>query len=91
MNGRMSISLMSSNADLPIIVSPNLEKLKSVKNTCWNRSGVTALRGNFHPFNDILVMPTFHPSYLVRNEGNRQLRKMVWEDMKKVIAFLGKK
>ncbi len=55
------------------------------------RSGVTALRGNFHPFNDILVMPTFHPSYLIRNEGNRQLRKMVWEDMKKVMAFLGKK
>ena len=55
------------------------------------RSGVTTLRGNFYPFNDILVMPTFHPSYLVRNEGNRQLRKMVWEDMKKVMAFLGKK
>jgi DNA polymerase len=53
--------------------------------------GVTALRGNFCPFNDILVMPTFHPSYLVRNERNRQLRKMVWEDMKKVMAFLGKK
>ena len=55
------------------------------------RSGVTALRGNFYPYNDILVMPTFHPSYLVRNEGNRELRKMVWEDMKKVMAFLGKK
>ena len=56
-----------------------------------SRSGVTTLRGDFYPFNDILVMPTFHPSYLVRNEGNRQLRKMVWEDMKKVMAFLGKK
>jgi uracil-DNA glycosylase family 4 len=56
-----------------------------------SRSGVTALRGNFYPFNDILVMPTFHPSYLVRNQGNRELKKMVWEDMKKVMAFLSKK
>ncbi|MBN1224771.1 MAG: uracil-DNA glycosylase [Candidatus Aminicenantes bacterium] len=55
-----------------------------------SKKGVTALRGDFYPYNDILVMPTFHPSYLVRNEGNRLLRKNVWEDMKKVMAFLGK-
>jgi DNA polymerase len=36
-------------------------------------------------------MPTFHPSYLIRNEGNKEIKKMVWEDMKKVMAFLGKK
>ena len=53
--------------------------------------GMTALRGNFHEFNDIQVMPTFHPSYLIRNEGNKSIKKMVWEDMKKVMAFLGKK
>ncbi len=55
-----------------------------------SKSGVTTLRGTFHPFEDILVMPTFHPSYLVRNEANRMLKKMVWEDMKKVMACLGK-
>jgi DNA polymerase len=55
-----------------------------------SKSGVTILRGTFHPFEDILVMPTFHPSYLVRNETNRLLKKMVWEDMKKVMAYLGK-
>jgi len=55
------------------------------------RSGVTALRGSFYPFNDILIMPTFHPSYLVRNQADRHLKKMVWEDMKKVMAYLGKK
>jgi len=53
--------------------------------------GMTALRGDFHDFQNIKVMPTFHPSYLVRNEGNKKLKKMVWEDMKKVMAFLGKK
>jgi len=53
--------------------------------------GMTALRGDFYDFNHIKVMPTFHPSYLIRNEGNKRLKKMVWEDMKKVMAFLGKK
>ncbi len=53
--------------------------------------GMTALRGDFYDFEDIKVMPTFHPSYLIRNEGNRNLKKMVWDDMKKVMAFLGKK
>lgn len=53
--------------------------------------GMTALRGDFHEFQGVQVMPTFHPSYLIRNEGNRILRKMVWEDMQKVMAFLDKK
>lgn len=53
--------------------------------------GMTALRGDFYDFDNIKVMPTFHPSYLIRNEGNKNLKKMVWEDMKKVMAFLGKK
>ena len=53
--------------------------------------GMTALRGSFHEFNDIQVMPTFHPSYIIRNEGNKSIKKMVWEDMKKVMTFLGKR
>jgi DNA polymerase len=53
--------------------------------------GMTALRGDFHDFQNIKVMPTFHPSYLIRNEGNKKLKRMVWEDMKKVMAFLDKK
>ena len=53
--------------------------------------GMTALRGNFYEFGGIQVIPTFHPSYIIRNEGNRKIKKMVWEDMKKVMAFLGKK
>ncbi len=49
---------------------------------------MTALRGSFRDWNGIAVMPTFHPSYLVRNEGNVQLKRMVWDDMKKVMARL---
>lgn len=55
-----------------------------------SRLGMSALRGKFYDYGDIQVMPTFHPSYLVRNEPNKILKKMVWEDMKKVMAFLDK-
>ncbi len=52
---------------------------------------MTALRGTFRDWNGIPVMPTFHPSYLVRNEGNLSLKKMVWDDMRKVMARLAEK
>jgi DNA polymerase len=55
------------------------------------KEGITALRGKFFEFEQIQIMPTFHPSYLIRNENDRTRRKMVWEDMKKVMALLGKK
>ena len=56
-----------------------------------SRLGMTALRGDFSDYGGIRVMPTFHPSYLIRNEHNKILKKMVWEDMQKVMAFLDKK
>jgi DNA polymerase len=34
------------------------------------------------------VMPTFHPSYLLRYEGLSEKRK-VWEDMLQVLERLG--
>ncbi|HEK85586.1 MAG TPA: uracil-DNA glycosylase [Candidatus Aminicenantes bacterium] len=49
---------------------------------------MSEVRGNFGEFSGIPVMPTFHPSYLVRNEGNKEIKKMVWEDMKKVMKLL---
>lgn len=55
------------------------------------KEGITALRGKFFEFDQIQIMPTFHPSYLIRNENDKTRRKMVWEDMKKVMSLLGKK
>ncbi|MDD8020471.1 MAG: uracil-DNA glycosylase family protein [Acidobacteriota bacterium] len=46
------------------------------------------LRGHFGQFRGIPVMPTFHPSYLIRNEGNRGIKRLVWEDMKQVLKLL---
>ena len=54
-------------------------------------AGMSNLRGNFIEYGDILVMPTFHPSYLIRNEGNKEIKKQVWQDMQKVMAVLGRK
>ena len=51
---------------------------------------MTQLRGTFSDWNGIPVMPTFHPSYLIRNEGNRAIKQMVWDDMQKVMARLGR-
>jgi len=50
---------------------------------------MTSLRGNFYAFGDILVMPTFHPAYVLRNEGNKAIKKLVWQDMQKVMTVLG--
>ncbi|HVP90903.1 MAG TPA: uracil-DNA glycosylase [Terriglobales bacterium] len=54
------------------------------------RTSMGQLRGRFADYKGIPLMPTFHPSYLIRNEGNREIRRMVWEDMKKVMALLGR-
>lgn len=56
-----------------------------------NTSAMTLLRGRFYDFRGIRVRPTFHPAYLIRNEGNRELKRMVWIDMQEVMAVLGKK
>jgi DNA polymerase len=42
---------------------------------------ISRLRGRFFDFQGTHLMPTFHPSYLLRNPGGK---RKVWEDMKKV-------
>ena len=54
-------------------------------------AGMSALRGNFHRRGEILIMPTFHPSYLIRNEGDRTIKRLVWQDMQKVMVALAGK
>jgi DNA polymerase len=46
---------------------------------------ISKARGSFFYYNDIPVMPTFHPAYLLRNRGDKQL---TWEDMGKVVQKL---
>jgi uracil-DNA glycosylase family 4 len=50
--------------------------------------GITKLRGTWKTYRGIPLMPTFHPSFLLRPEGAAQKRK-VWEDMLKVMETIG--
>jgi DNA polymerase len=43
------------------------------------------LRGHWHEYEGIPLMPTFHPAYLLRNSSGKRL---VWEDMKQVMQRL---
>lgn len=47
--------------------------------------GVGKLRGRFHRYEGVPVLVTYHPAGVLRNE---ELKRPVWEDIKKVAAFL---
>lgn len=49
--------------------------------------GIMKLRGKWQDFNGVLLMPTFHPAYLLRNQALSEKRK-VWEDMLAVMEKL---
>lgn len=46
------------------------------------------LRGNWHAWRGIKLMPTFHPAYILRND-TRETKAMVWSDLKQVMAEVG--
>ena len=50
-------------------------------------SGITRLRGNWQEYRGVPVMPTFHPSYLLRNQS-WVIKRHVWEDMMQVMERL---
>jgi len=47
--------------------------------------GVTSLRGKFYDYMGIPVMPTFHPAACLRKP---QIKRLVWDDVKKIIQLL---
>jgi len=53
------------------------------------RDGITRLRGRFHPYRGALLMPTFHPAYLLRNY-TKDARQKVYDDLLKIQAELKK-
>jgi len=53
------------------------------------KEGITKVHGVWHLYNNIPVMPTFHPSYILRNGGDTSpIKRLMWEDIKKVISYL---
>jgi DNA polymerase len=46
---------------------------------------ITRLRGREYKYRDAILMPTYHPAFLLRNPSSK---REVWEDMKRVRAIL---
>jgi DNA polymerase len=51
------------------------------------RDGIMKLRGKWQSWRDIPVMPTYHPSYLLR-PYNQNAKREAWEDLKKALHYV---
>lgn len=49
------------------------------------KTSVGKLRGRFHDYRGIQVMPTWHPAYLLRNPA---AKRDVWDDVRKIKSLL---
>ena len=58
----------------------------AVQTLLGSKEPITRLRGRWHDYHGIPLMPTFHPAYLLRNPADKRL---VWEDIQKVMKVLG--
>ncbi len=47
---------------------------------------ISKLKGHFHDYMGIKILPTYHPAYLLRNPDKK---REVWEDMKTLMKALG--
>jgi uracil-DNA glycosylase len=45
------------------------------------REAIGKLRGRVHPYGGAVLIPTFHPAFLLRNPG-QEYKRMAWEDLK---------
>lgn len=57
----------------------------AAKTILGTKTAVGKLRGQFHDYRGIQVMPTWHPAYLLRNPA---AKRDVWDDVKKIKALL---
>ena len=45
------------------------------------KEAIGKLRGRIHPYGEAVLIPTFHPAFLLRNPGP-EYKRMAWEDLK---------
>lgn len=63
----------------------------AVKGLLNNHTGITKLRGHWQMYEGVDVMPTFHPSFLLRGGGEDKARWWeVWEDLVAVLKKVGR-
>lgn len=53
------------------------------------RDSISKIRGRFCDYKGIPVMPTYHPSFLLRQERDRRFKAEAWSDLQKVMELLG--
>jgi DNA polymerase len=54
---------------------------------CGETTPITRLRGNLRSYQGIPVMPTYHPSYLLRTP---EAKRDAWSDLQAVTAALAR-
>jgi DNA polymerase len=52
------------------------------------KEAISRLRGKFRDYHGVPLMPTYHPSYLLRSGGNSGSFWEVWDDMTQVLRLL---
>lgn len=57
----------------------------AIQSLLKTKQGISSLRGKEYKYKNSIVIPTFHPSYLLRDETKK---KDAWNDMKKIRAKL---
>jgi DNA polymerase len=62
--------------------------LPSTQYMLQSKLSMGKLRGQFHAWRGIPLMPTYHPAYVLRNP-TYDTRAAVWGDLKQVLAKLG--
>ena len=62
--------------------------LPSAKYMLQTNSTMGRLRGTWHEWRGIKLMPTFHPAYVLRSY-TAEVRAAVWDDLKKVMGEVG--
>ncbi len=53
------------------------------------KQGITKIRGTWFEYQGIPAMPTYHPSYIIRNPKDRVRKGHVWSDLKMVMEKIG--
>ncbi|HZL38493.1 MAG TPA: uracil-DNA glycosylase [Tepidisphaeraceae bacterium] len=65
--------------------------LPASQHVLQSKQSMSRMRGQWHAWRGIKVMPTWHPAYLLRREGEGDLlpKRQLWADLQRVMAELG--
>jgi len=65
-----------------IIVTLGASSTRGLLNS---KEAISKMRGNVKKYREMKLIPTYHPAALLRDLN---LKRFVWEDMKKVMRYL---